>query len=207
MKGVIAGLAVALALSASTAQAQTITLPSQFQLQELPAGVATYGPTAMLLKKDRGPHPATSAAITLGGGQYQLIGASQLGMLPTVDILAIHYIKVQPAKAAAFEKFVADKLNPTVGTLRPDLRLLYYKATSGPNAGSYISVFALTRASRDKYWPNGSDSEDLKAAFTPQIKALATELETYLVPDSFGVGMTAAVFEAKDWADWGIVAK
>jgi hypothetical protein len=106
---------------------------------------------------------------------------------------------VQPGKGAAFEKFVTEKLNPAVGNLRPDLRLLYYKGPAG-----YVTVFGLTRASRDKYWPNGSDSDDLKAAFTPQIKALAKELETYLVPDSYGVGMTAEGFEAKDWADWAI---
>ena len=62
-----------------------------------------------------------------------------------------------------------------------------------------------TPTSRDKYWPNGSDSDELKAAFTPQVKTLANELQTYLVDGSFGTGMTAAVFESKEWADWVVV--
>jgi hypothetical protein len=65
----------------------------------------------------------------------------------------------------------------------------------------------VTKASRDKYWPNGSDSDALKAAFTPAVKALATELQTYLVDGSFGVGMTAAVFESKEWADWVVAGR
>ena len=163
------------------------------------------------VKKDRGPHPGTSAIVWTrsdagvppGGTEYRLIGAPGLGALPTVDLLGIHYIRVQPEKGAGFEKFVTEKLNPTVGKLRPDLRFLYYKSQNAPD---YICIVALTKASRDKYWPNGSDSEDLKAAFTPAIKSLATELQTYLVDGTWGTGMTAQVYEAKEWADWVIVA-
>lgn len=178
------------------------------------------GSELFLLRKDRGPHAGRYAALITapaGSGrnimpfarqfpsvaQYQLIGADKLGPLPTVDVLGVHYIKVQPAKAADFEKFVTDKLNPAVGNLRPDLRFLYYK---GPQPGQFISIIAITKASRDKYWPNGSDSEDLKTAFTPAVRALATELEPFLVPGTWGVNMAAQVYEAKEWADWVVVA-
>jgi hypothetical protein len=179
---------------------------------------------AFVLKKDRGPHAGQSAAIVLpsndgqGGimmanlafptlSQYELLGAAGLGPLPEVDLLGVHYIKVRPDRGDAFDKFVTEKLNPAVGNLRPDLRFLYYKATEGPAAGSYVTIIAVTKASRDKYWPNGSDSDALKAAFTPAVKALATELQTYLVDGSFGVGMTAAVFESKEWADWVVAGR
>ena len=178
---------------------------------------------AFLLRKDRGPHTGRYAALVIpvagrsGNGtafgrmfptlaQYQLVGAARLGPLPEVDILGVHYIKVRPDRREAFDKFVTDKLNPAVGNLRPDLRFLYYKATEGPAAGSYVTIIAVTKASRDKYWPNGSDSDDLKAALTPAVKALATEVQTYLVDGTFGTGMTAAVYESKEWADWVVVA-
>jgi len=80
-------------------------------------------------------------------------------------VLGIHYIKVRPDRREAFETFVNDTLHPAVGNLRPDLRLLYYKAVRGPDTGNYITIFALTRESRDRYWPGGSDSDDLRAAF------------------------------------------
>jgi hypothetical protein len=148
--------------------------------------------------------------------QYQLVGADGLGTLPTVDVVAVHYLSVRPERRAAFEQFITQKLNPAVGNLRPDLRFLYYKAgvTAQPGAGgtvnvrapSYITVVAITKASRDKYWPGGSDSEDLKTAFTPEIRALATdELQPYLVDGSFGVNMAAQIYEAREWADWFVV--
>lgn len=173
---------------------------------------------AFLLRKDRGPHAGRYAVLVTapaGAGrnimpfarafpsvrQYQLVGAQGLGTLPTVDVLGVHYFKVRPDRADAFDKFVAEKLNPAVGNLRPDLRFLYYKSPEG-----YISIIAITKASRDKYWPSGADSDDLKAAFTPAIKVLATELQPYLVDGSFGTGMAAAVYESKEWADWFVVA-
>ena len=171
-----------------------------------------------LLRKDRGPHTGRYATlITAPAGRfrmptqpaspgvmhYQLIGADKLGPLPTVDVLGVHYVKVQPAKTTDFEKFVTDKLNPAVGNLRPDLRFLYYK---GAQMGQYILIIAITKASRDKYWPNGADSEDLKTAFTPAVRALGTELEQYQVAGTWGVNMAAQVYEAKEWADWIVVA-
>jgi hypothetical protein len=172
----------------------------------------------MLLRKDRGPHPGRYAIfVTAGHGDssyiasvartfptvksYQLIGVVSAGPLPTVDLLAVHYIKVQPAKAAAFDRFIADKLNPAVANLRPDLRFLYYKSQDG----GYITIVGITKASRDKYWPGGADSDDLKAAFTPAVRSLASELQAFLVDGSWGTGMTAQVYEAKDWADWTIL--
>ena len=102
---------------------------------------------------------------------------------PTIDVLGIHYLKVRPDRREAFDTFVARTLNPAVAGLRPDLRLLYYKAVRGPDTGSYITIFALTRESRDKYWPGGADSDALRAAFAP-VKTHTKELLTYLVEGS-----------------------
>jgi hypothetical protein len=119
------------------------------------------------------------------------------------DILGIHYIKVRPDRREAFERFVAEKLHPAVANLRPDLRLLYYKAVSGLDAGSYITVFALTTESRDRYWPKGSDSDDVRAAFKP-VRGLTDELRMYLVEGSYATGdnMAAAVYESREWTDY-----
>lgn len=171
----------------------------------------------MLLRKDRGPHVGRYAAFATlppGNGrhvfswaqadpgikftQYSLVGADKIGALPVVDVLGVHYIKVKPGHIAAFDRFIMDKLNPAVANLRPDLRFLYYKDASG----NYISIIAITKSSRDKYWPGGSDSDDLKAAFTPAVRALANELQPFLVEGTWGVNMTAQVYEAKEWADW-----
>lgn len=187
------------------------------QLAALKSAATGFAGEMFLLKKDRGPHTGRYAVfVTAPTGSsrhlaavtqrfptvqsYQLVGADKLGPLPAVDVLGVHYIKVRPDKAAAFDAFVANKLNAAVGNLRPDLRFLYYKSASAP--AQYVSIIAITRASRDKYWPNGSDSDDLKTAFTPAVKALATELQTYLVDGTWGTGMTAQVYEAKEWADW-----
>lgn len=135
--------------------------------------------------------------------EYQLVAPDKVGAaLPEVDVLGMHYIKVKPEQTAAFDQFIANKLHPAVGNLRPDLRLLYYKPVSGEAAGNYVTVIALTKASRDKYWPKGADSDDVKAAFNPAVTALAAELQTYLVPGSWGTGMAAAIYESKEWADW-----
>ena len=188
------------------------------RLGAVKSAAAGFTGEMLLLRKDRGPHagryavfvtaPAGSGRHIFGVAQafpavqsYQLIGADKLGALPAVDVLGVHYIKVRPEKAAAFDTFVADKLNPAVGNLRPDLRFLYYKSA----AGGYVTIVAITRASRDKYWPNGSDSDDLKTAFTPAVKTLANDLETYLVDGTWGTGMTAQGYEAKEWADWIVV--
>jgi len=148
--------------------------------------------------------PATGAATS----EYQLVGPSTAGALPDVDVLGIHYLKVRPDRRDAFDTFVARRLNPAVASLRPDLRLLYYKAVRGPDTGSYITIFALTRESRDKYWPGGADSDVLRAAFAP-VKTHTKELLTYLVDGSALTDekFAAAVYESRDWSDFVLVAR
>jgi hypothetical protein len=233
----ISAAVLTLTLAASTAQAQMMQLTPTIalgtldqaaadpafeaktlaELQTLKAGAAS-GETAYLLRKDRGPHAGRYAVFVTSPGagrtaayartfpkvvQYSLIGANQVAALPQVDVLGVHYIKVKPGQGAAFEKFVTDKMNAAVSNLRPDLRFLNYKGTDG----SYFTIIALTKASRDKYWPNGADSDVLKEAFTPAIRALASELQPFLVEGSWGVNMVAQVYEAKEWADWFAVTR
>ena len=95
---------------------------------------------------------------------------------------------------------------PRSATCGPTCRLLYYKAVRGPDAGNYITIFALTRASRDKYWPGGSDSDDLRAAFKP-VQGLTTELITYLVDGSALTDpkFAAAVYESREWSDFVLI--
>jgi hypothetical protein len=148
------------------------------------------------------PRPPAAAS----SSEYHLVNAASAGPLPAIDVLGMHFTKVRPDRRDAFETFVARALHPAVGTLRPDLRLLYYKAVSGPQAGSYVTIFALTRESRDKYWPGGSDSDDLRAAFE-NVRPLAKELLTYLVE---GTAVTdekfaAAVYESRDWSDFVLI--
>ena len=127
--------------------------------------------------------------------------------MPEVDVLGLHYARVRADRREAFDKFLADKLHPVVGNLRPDLRLLYYRPVRGDEPGAYVTNFALTGSSRDKYWPKGADSDVLKATFDAPVKALAEELRTYLVEGAYNGTPTlaAAVYEAKEWADWVIV--
>ena len=137
--------------------------------------------------------------------EYRLIGADKFKTRPDVGILGIHYIKVKKEKAAEFEKFVVEKLHPAVGNVLPDMHLMYYKAVSGDNAPSYITIYAITSvAARHKYWPEGApETQPLKAAFKPH-EALAKELSTYLVEGSYlevGKG-GAAIFESKEWTDF-----
>ena len=149
----------------------------------------------------RPPAPPTAS-------EYRLVSPATAGSLPDVDVLGMHYIKVLPDRRAAFEQFVASTLHPAVGNLRPDLRLLYYKAVSGPQAGSYVTIFALTRESRDRYWPGGSDSDALRAAFAP-VGPLRKELLTYLVEHSALTDpkFAAAVYESRDWSDFVLIAE
>jgi hypothetical protein len=148
--------------------------------------------------------PAEPAAGT--SSEYQLLSPEKVGPLPDVDVLGIHYHKVRPDRREAFEKFVADTVHPAVANLRPDLRLLYYKAVRGPDAGNYIVLFALTRQSRDKYWPGGADSDDLRAAMKP-VQPLTKELNTYLVEGSALTDpkFAAAVYESREWTDFVLV--
>ena len=117
------------------------------------AFAASAGWEVHLLRKDRGNRPGrylvvvstsrqTSAAPTVTSGvpftesrEYRLVGADRVAPLPEVDVLGIHYLQVRPERRDAFDRFVIEKLHPAVGNLRPDLRLLYYKAVSGGDAG------------------------------------------------------------------------
>lgn len=144
------------------------------------------------------------------GGQYheyRLVRPDAVGPLPAVEVLGIHHAKVRPERREDFERFVGEKLHPAVGNLRPDIRVLYYRSVRGPDEGDYIAVFALTTASRDKYWPGGSDSDELRAAFGPAVRALAKELRTYLVDGSYAADekLAAAVYESREWTDYVVV--
>ena len=169
-------------------------------------------PKAHAFQADRGnrkgQYLVVSTALRQGAqsSEYHLLSAGKVGALPDVDVLGIHYIKVRPDRREAFERFVGEKIHPAVGNLRPDLRLLYYKAVRGPDAGSYITIFALTRASRDKYWPGGADSDELRAAFKP-VQGLTTELITYLVEGSALTDpkFAAAVYESREWSDFVLI--
>jgi hypothetical protein len=149
------------------------------------------------------PRPGDVPGSTAAASEYLLLSPDKVGPLPHVDVLGIHYIKVRPDRRDAFEKYVGDTLHPAVGNLRSDLRLLYYKAVRGPDTGNYITIFALTKASRDKYWPGGSDSDDLRAAFKP-VRAHTKDLLTYLVDGSALTDekFAAAVYESREWADF-----
>jgi hypothetical protein len=138
--------------------------------------------------------------------EYQLLSPDKAGTLPDVDVLGIHFIKVLPEQRENFERFVRDTLHPAVANLRPDLRLLYYKAVRGAEAPGYILLFALTKQSRDKYWPGGSDSDALRAAFGP-VKVHTKELSTYLVPGSALTDekFAAAIYESREWTDLVLV--
>jgi len=146
------------------------------------------------------------------GGQYHeyhLVGSGAVGTLPDVEILGMHYTKVRADRRAAFERLVADKIHPAVGNLRPDLRLLYYKSVRGSDEGDYVAVFALTSASRDKYWPKGADSDELRAAFSPAVRAAGKELRPYLVEGSYADDekLAAAIYESREWTDFVVVPR
>lgn len=140
------------------------------------------------------------------GTEYHLVASSSAASLPAVDVLGVHYVRVRPERREAFEQYVRETLHPVLTKLGPDLQVLYYKAVRGADAGNYIALFALTRESRDRYWPNGADSDALRAAFKPA-QPLAKELLTYLVE---GTALTdekfaARVYESREWADFVLV--
>lgn len=140
--------------------------------------------------------------------EYHLLSPDKVGGLPEVDVLGIHYTKVRPERRDAFERFVSEKVHPAVANLRPDLRVLYYKLVNAADASNYIALFALTKESRDKYWPGGSDSAQLKTAFSPAVRALTKELSTYLVEGSYAADpkLAAAVYESREWTDFVLVS-
>jgi hypothetical protein len=177
---------------------------------------------AHILRADRGGHRGQYLLMTttetkedvvqrepgaIGGAEYHLLSPEKVGPLPEVDVVGFHFIKVRPDRRQAFERFVAQKLHPAVANLRPDLRLLYYKPVKGNTRGNYLAVFALTKGSRDKYWPGGSDSGELREAFSPSIRALTKELSTYLVEGSFAAdpALAAAVYESREWTDFVLI--
>jgi len=138
--------------------------------------------------------------------EYNLIGATELGPLPEIDILGIHYIQVRKDKSEAFEIFVKEQLHPQLSQLLPDMGLFYYKAVAGEYKGSYITIFAISSVkAREKYWPTGaSETAAVKEAFRP-LNELARELETYLVEGSYLLpesGGAAAYFESLKWTDF-----
>jgi len=148
----------------------------------------------------------TSAYLAAGSyTDYELIGASQLGELPSFDILGIHSYKVKPGRGAAFEQFVRDTLHPALASSIPGMPLLYFKAVRGEHIGSYVLVFAIaTVADRERYWPTGQPETDaVRAAFKP-MAAIASDLRSYLVDGSYltAEGAAAPVFESLEWTDF-----
>lgn len=211
-------MAVGTLARAADAEAPKMRLGEMLVMAPLDAAPITAADGA-LFQADRGGRKGQYLLVTTSGAEagsappggqasrYRLLSPETVGTLPEVDVLGIHYIKVRPERADAFELFVGRTLHPAVGNLRPDLRLLYYKAVAGPDMGSYIALFALTRESRDKYWPGGSDSDDLRAAFKP-VQPLTTELSTYLVEGSALTDprFAAAVFESRTWTDFVLLS-
>jgi hypothetical protein len=199
---------------AADAEAQRMRLSEVLVMVPLDAAPPP-GAEGMVFQADRGGRKGqyllvTSSAPKPGtaprASEYRLLSPATAGTLPDVDVLGIHYHKVRPERADAFEQFVGRTLHPAVANLRPDLRLLYYKAVAGPEAGTYITLFALTRQSRDKYWPGGSDSDVLREAFKP-VQPLTKELGTYFVEGSalMDPKFAAAVFESRTWTDFVLV--
>lgn len=139
--------------------------------------------------------------------EYHLIGADQVASLPVAGILGMHYINVKPTRKAEFEKFVVDKLHPSVSRLFPDMQMLYYKAVAGENMGTYLTIWTIrSTAARDKYWPAGKPETDLLKNGYKDVTLLGKELEYYLVEGSYlesGKG-AAAIFESKEWTDYVI---
>jgi len=113
------------------------------------------------------------------------VRVNQVGYLPDAPKVAV-VCSLVPAQVSSF--LVRDDHGRTV---------------AGPDSGNYITIFALTQASRDKYWPGGSDSDDLRAAFAP-VKVHTKELLTYLADNSALTDdkYAAAVYESREWADF-----
>jgi hypothetical protein len=208
---------IGLAILAGSADAEAPKMRLGEVLVMVPFDTAPPVAEGVVFQADRGGRkgqylvvttPTAKAEPAPGGraSEYRLLSPETAGTLPDVDVLGIHYLKVRPDRAGAFERFVDRTLHPAVANLRPDLRILYYKAVAGADAGNYIALFALTRGSRDKYWPGGSDSDDLRAAFKP-VQPLTTELSTYLVEGSALTDpeFAAAVFESRTWTDFVLV--
>ena len=181
-------------------------------------GTPAPGGSDHVVQADRGNRKGQFYRVWTGAGkmnaapvmdrstEYHLLSPEKVGTLPEVDVLGVHFIKILPGQRDQFERFVSDTLHPAVANLRPDLRLLYYKAVRGADAPGYILLFALTKQSRDKYWPGGSDSDALRQAFAP-VRVHTKQLRTYLVPDSALTDekFAAAIFESREWTDLVLV--
>jgi len=210
------GLAVGVAMLASQeARAQMITLGEVLILTPSD-GTPASTPNDHLVQADRGNRKGQFYRVWAGttrtppangrSTEYHLLSPEKVGTLPEVDVLGLHFIKILPDRHDAFERFVRDTLHPAVANLRPDLRLLYYKAVRGAEAPGYILLFAFTKRSRDKYWPGGSDSDELRAAFAP-VRVHTKELRTFLVPESALTDekFAAAIYESREWTDLVLV--
>jgi hypothetical protein len=220
MKGLrLAGLALGAVMVTAPAHAQMIALGEVLVLT--PSDGQSAGDAGThLLQADRGSRKgqvyrlwtgsagaaASKPAGTERSTEYRLLSPGKVGPLPDIDVLGIHYIKVLPERRDAFERYVGQTLHPAAANLRPDLRLLYYQAVSGPESPGYILLFALTRQSRDKYWPGGADSDALRTAFAP-LKTHTKELATLLEPGSALTDekFVAAVYESREWTDLVLV--
>jgi hypothetical protein len=210
-------IGIGILAGAADAEAQKMRLGEVLVMVPLDAAPPA-GADGVVFQADRGGNkgkylvvmaaPGKAGSAPEGGraSEYRLLSPATAGPLPDVDVLGIHYIQVRPERADAFEQFVGRTLHPAVANLRPDLRLLYYKAIAGPESGNYITLFALTRESRDRYWPGGSDSDELREAFKP-VQPLTTELSSYLVEGSALTDprFAAAVFESRTWTDFVLV--
>lgn len=218
------GLAVGFGVCPSVHAQETIRLGEALVLETLPGDPdrplskgehlftadrgSRKGQYAIVRTDGAGAVPRSNVKAVAGYTEWHLLGADKVGALPDVDVLGIHYTKVRPDRREPFERFVAEKIHPAVGNLRPDIRVLYYRLADGTDSSNYIALFALTRESRDKYWPKGADSAELRGAFSPAIRALAKELSTYLVEGSYASDpkLAAAVFESREWTDFVLVS-
>jgi hypothetical protein len=202
----------ALEAAMAGAPAHTYLLRADRGTREGQVAIAASGsaPAAADLGERVARAAARLAPLVASTGQtfeYRLLSREGIGPLPSVDVLGMHYHQVREGRREAFEQFVEETVSPAVGRLRPDLRLLYYRTVGPANAGPYVTIFALTRESRDRYWPDGSDSDLLRAAFAP-VRGLTAELKTYLVDGSFLADdkFAASVYESRDWTDFVVVS-
>lgn len=138
--------------------------------------------------------------------EYELVDGEPIGELPVVDVLGFHFIQVKPGLEERFESFVTDTLYDALAGRTPAMDLLYYRATRGKGAGSYLLLFAIeTTGARELYWPTGApETEATKKAFEP-LRPIARALSTYLVEGSYlepDSGAAAAYIESLDWTDY-----
>jgi hypothetical protein len=141
--------------------------------------------------------------------EYQLLGGDRIKPLPSVEILGIHYMKVKPEKKKDYEKFVKERLHPTVGNLVHDMNLLYYKAVDGEGKDTFITIYAIESIeARERFWPTGGQEQDIVKELFGPYKDLAKELVSYLVEDSYlkpKSGGGAAIFESLEWTDYAVI--